>query len=927
MKKTKILALLIIITLLLSLVPPIASNVWADTNAVVKLVNSDGEGKQILVAPGDTFSIDMYYTKGSKQAGSLSGAIHFDSDKLEIVNKKAIGSDSYNITQDSNIVDSIADQRLISNNFVKTPNDIVFLFNDSNTELKSGKAMRITFRVKEGATGSFNFALNKIKHYEDGFAETSVDVPITVASSISGTIKTPLKAISLNKTSATVGINETEKLTVSYNPVDTTDSKNIAWSSSNKNIATVDSNGNVKGIAPGTATITATSNISGVKPATCQVSVTSKLQSISLNKTSMELSKTQTEKLRVTYNPSNTTDSKNITWSSSNKDVATVDQEGNVTAIANGTTTITATSNVSGVKPATCEVSVTSKLQSISLDESKFELNKTASKVLTVKYFPEDTTDSKNVIWQSSDTNVATVDNTGKITAIKPGTATITANCNGKIATAVVTVKSPLTSIKITGDQELLPGQNETLNVIYTPEDTTDSRTILWSTSDSSIVTVDSTGKVTAVKPGTATVTAKCGNIEKQILITVKEVHTEKIAFERENVKLNKNEKTTAKILYYPENTTDNKTVIWTSENENIATVENGVITAKAAGTTRIKAQVGEKVAYCSVSVEVPLTGISLDKNVVDLIKGDNTKLVISYNENDTTDDKTVSWSSSNINIATVDNNGVVTAKTAGTAIIKAQVGNYTATCKVNVKVPLTGISVKTSTTLVKNQTEILNVVYTPEDTTDDKTVTWSSEDTSIATVDNTGKVKALKEGTVNIIATVGEFEAKCAVTVKEIKLEGIAISNKKDTLLEGEENKLEIVYTPENTTDIKKVEWLSSDEAIATVDENGNVKALKAGTTIITAISGEFKDSYTLTVKENTNKIDKDEKTDNTTDNEKTTETVDQKEQTTQVDSKETKTTKKVASPKTGDINIALYLILMITSLCGICKYIKNRK
>ena len=108
---------------------------------------------------------------------------------------------------------------------------------------------------------------------------------------------------------------------------------------------------------------------------------------------------------------------------------------------------------------------------------------------------------------------------------------------------------------------------------------------------------------------------------------------------------------------------------------------------------------------------------------------------------------------------------------------------------------------------------------------------------------------------------------------------------------------------------------------------ENGNVKALKAGTAIITATSGEFKDSYTLTVKENTNKIDKDEKTDNTTDNEKTTETVDQKEQTTQVDSKETKTTKKVASPKTGDINIALYLILMITSLCGIYKYIKNRK
>ncbi len=161
------------------------------------------------------------------------------------------------------------------------------------------------------------------------------------------------------------------------------------------------------------------------------------------------------------------------------------------------------------------------------------------------------------------------------------------------------------------------------------------------------------------------------------------------------------------------------------------------------------------------------IKSISLDKTSVALAKTKTTTLTVSYKPTNTTADKTVTWSSNNPSVATVAN-GVVTAVAAGTAVITAKVGDLTATCTVTVSEPvaLTGISLdKTSGDLEVNGTETLTVIYNPTNTTDDKTVTWTSNNTSVATVTN-GVVTAIGTGTATITATVGSYKATYTVTV-----------------------------------------------------------------------------------------------------------------------------------------------------------------
>ena len=239
------------------------------------------------------------------------------------------------------------------------------------------------------------------------------------------------------------------------------------------------------------------------------------------------------------------------------------------------------------------------------------------------------------------------------------------------------------------------------------------------------------------------------------------------ISLNKTSVTLNKGATDNLTVSYNPTNTTDSKTVTWSSGNTSVAKVDqNGKITAVNKGTTTITAKVGSKSASCNVTVKVPLTGISLNKTTLALNRGVTETLTVNYNPSDTTDSKTVTWSSENTSVAKVDQNGKITAVDVGTTNILAKVGNKTASCSVTVKAPLTGISLnKTTLSLRKQTTETLVVSYDPINTTDDKTITWTSDNEEVATVSG-GTVSALKEGTATITATVGNCTAQCVVTV-----------------------------------------------------------------------------------------------------------------------------------------------------------------
>ncbi len=161
-----------------------------------------------------------------------------------------------------------------------------------------------------------------------------------------------------------------------------------------------------------------------------------------MNKTTLTLEEQEAETLVATINPSDTTDDKTLTWKSSNPEVATVDNNGKVTAVKDGTTTITVTT-VNG-KEATCTVTVTKKpvpIESVSLNKTTLTLEEQQAETLVATINPSDTTDDTTLTWKSNNPEVATVDQEGKVTAVKEGVATITVTTvNGKEATCTVTV-------------------------------------------------------------------------------------------------------------------------------------------------------------------------------------------------------------------------------------------------------------------------------------------------------------------------------------------------------------------------------------------------------------------------------------------------------------------------------------------------------
>lgn len=567
--------------------------------------------------------------------------------------------------------------------------------------------------------------------------------------------------------------------------------------------------------------------------ATLTVSV--EMTGISLDKTSLDLTKGSTETLHVTYIPENTTDDKTVTWTSSDESVATV-ADGVVTAVGKGNATITATC---GAFSATCDVNVTVPLTDIQVEDAS--VLKGQSVALTVSPVPADAT-LGTVAWTSSDESVATVDENGVVTGVTAGTATITATCGEFSDTCTVTVTEiPLESIALDVTAATLnKGDSKTLTVLYNPDDTTDSKDVTWSTSDKKVATVKN-GKVTAVAAGTATITAEVNGKTAECVVTVV-VPLESITLNETTLNLAKSETAELKVTFNPEDTTADKTVNWTASDETVATVDaNGVVTAVGAGSTKVVAECNGKVAECVVNVNVPMTGISM-KESVELKKGQTETLTVSFLPADTTDAKDVTWKTSDDSVATVED-GVITAVAPGTATVTATCGKLKATCEVTVTtIPLESIALnKEETTLIKGETEAMSVIITPADTTDDVTATWTSSDESVATVDENGVITAVKAGTATVTATVGDKSASVKVTVIEIPIDSLTMSDASATISVGGTKQLSVEILPENTTDDKTVTWASANADVATVDANGLVTGVKAGTTKVTATVGDL--------------------------------------------------------------------------------------
>ena len=390
---------------------------------------------------------------------------------------------------------------------------------------------------------------------------------------------------------------------------------------------------------------------------------------------------------------------------------------------------------------------------------------------------------------------------------------------------------------------------SETLTLVVTvlPENATD-KSVTWKSSNEAVATVDANGLVTAVAVGETTITATTtdgSNLSASCKVTVVPTLATSITLDKTEISLEATETATLVATVLPELTTD-KSVEWSSSDESVAVVdENGVVTAIAVGEATITATTvdGSNLsASCKIIVKPTLTtSITLDYSEYEIVEKSDFQLVATILPELATN-KGVVWSSSDMWIASVDENGLVRAYTVGEAIITATTvdgSNLSASCKVTVVSSLAqSITLdKTEVSLEVTETAALVATVLPE-TTSNKIVEWKSSNEAVATVNNKGEVTAIAVGEATITATTTDdsnLSASCTVTVVPTLAESIALDKTEISLEATETATLIVTVLPELTTD-KSVEWSSSDETVAVVDENGVVTAVAVGEATITA-------------------------------------------------------------------------------------------
>ncbi|MBP5539783.1 MAG: Ig-like domain-containing protein [Bacteroidales bacterium] len=335
------------------------------------------------------------------------------------------------------------------------------------------------------------------------------------------------------------------------------------------------------------------------------------VESVSLDKTACTVHTIDsTFTLTPTVLPEDATN-KSVTWESSNTSVATVDTDGKVTAKGNGSATITVTTDDQS-KTATCEITVAQWVTGITLDKTTLALNEGQTEVVSIMSVTPDDANDKSVIWSSNNTSVATVDQSGRVTAVSKGTATITTKANdgsGLSVSCSVTVNRLISSIDFDKTSiALYNGESTAITTTILPESAS-NKNLSWSSSNTSVATVSTSGEVTGVSRGTAIITATTNDgsgISKNCEVEVKQYLTD-ITLNMYSVTLIEGQTTIILVKSVTPDDANDKSVTWLSDNTSVATVDqNGQVTAvlMGAATITVKANDGSgKSASCSVTV------------------------------------------------------------------------------------------------------------------------------------------------------------------------------------------------------------------------------------------------------------------------------------------------------------------------------------
>ncbi len=505
-----------------------------------------------------------------------------------------------------------------------------------------------------------------------------------IVTGINVDVKRPATKISLSPKNIALRTGDTATVKATLTPADTTDT--IQWTTMDARVATVNENGVITGVKAGTTFIKAqTFNGTIAGPIDMiQVTVQDGVKSVSLDSQVKTVEEGSSIIIKPTFNPTTAFD-QSMTWTTSNAGIAKVENSGasnaKVTGVKVGTVLITGKSTDGGFT-VSCLVTVTPKKVA---NDTKVKV-KPKTKYLQLKktfYIKATVTGSSNkkVKWKSSKKSVATVSSSGKVKGKKLGTAYITATAkdgSGAYARCKVRVVRKVKKLKLNKyTAKVYVGSTLKLKSYVAPKNASVKK-VKWSSSDKTLATVSSSGRVLGVAPGIVKITAKTkdgSNKKATCILTVKEpIEATGVSVENATLTVAKGRAAMSGIAAEPAGATTG--IKYYSDNPSVATVDrHGKIRTKQAGQATIYGETANgKIGYCEVQV------VDLNRKGMNIRQYDTEQLYV----NDISTG--VTWYSKNSSIASITSSGLVTGRKKGTTTVYAVVNGVKLGCRVKVR-------------------------------------------------------------------------------------------------------------------------------------------------------------------------------------------------------------------------------------------------
>ncbi|QDH45139.1 major tail protein [Salmonella phage SE13] len=557
--------------------------------------------------------------------------------------------------------------------------------------------------------------------------------------------------------------------------------------------------------------------------------------------------------LVVLYIPNNATE-RGMVWESSDPDVITVDELGFAKPLAEGVAYVTGTS-VDGGYTVRAKFNVARApilVESVTVSPTSVTLEEGKTQQLTYTYLPANA-DEPEFYWISDDESVATVSDTGLVTAVGDGETTVNVQYGVDSTifdTCTITVIPPV--VHVTGVEFLTQsplnvniGNTAETSIRVSPEDATD-KTVTYESSAPAVATVDNDGKVTGVTAGNAIVTVKTTDGDKtdtlDIIVNVPVINVTGVSIdEGATASMETGDTLQLHATVTPPNATD-PSVVWSAPTSAVATVtEAGLVTANAVGSIDVTVTTNDggfsDVITISVGAAVVHpTGVTIDQGEsIKVVKGETSQLTATVAPAEATN-KNVTWESDTPAVATVSADGLVTGVEYGTAIITVSTVDGNKTDTISVEVP-TPASLATdsfpSDLLVGNKVQL---TYTTDPANSPLTdIEYYTTDDTIATVDGTGLVSLIKEGSARIGMRAKSYGSPVSddsglyaseLSVYTDSLSAMTVGGPTQTIGIGSTTPAWVLTDPATV-----ITFTTTDPGVATVDEHtGVITAVASG-------------------------------------------------------------------------------------------------